>query len=399
MGIRDFVDNINKLSPEDQVEFDRMNTEYNSRVTLFLSGITALMLSAAMAVGYVSYTSGAKGVDEFWLVLPYHIACIALSVVACFTIAFIRRKQLQRNLISDVVSVVQICMLMLIFQISSHVEIRIIGIKNINAMIIVMFALGFFLRYRIGLTLILEAAFTSATIAFLFIEKNDISNFYPSVINIICSFVVASFAAVLYWDSRKSHFLSTKRLELLATSDALTRLHNRRSFDVYIERAWRRAGSANHYIMLFFIDVDHFKRYNDIYGHIEGDKCLCAIADTISASVRKNDFVARYGGEEFVVTLTGENTEIAERVAEEMLNALREQNIPHGDSVAPYITISIGCMICKPDQHGTAGMDELIKKADAALYMAKDQGRNRLVMHPDAVMHLDAVMHPDAAAL
>lgn len=385
MGAKRFFEGRSRLSREDQAEFDRINTEYNSRVTIFLSAVSASLLSASMTVGYISYTSGAEGVEEFWLVLPYHVACIALSLAIFFMMLVVRKKHIQRCFLSELVSVVQIAIIMILFLISSHVEIPVTGIKNINVLIIAIFAVGFFLRFRIGVTLGLVAFYVSAVVALLFTEKQDISNFYPSLINMICSFVVASFAAFLYWDSRKNQFISTKRLELLATSDSLTRLHNRRSFDVYIEQEWRRAANEKLYLILFFIDVDSFKNYNDLYGHVEGDRCLSSVADAISASVRKNDFAARYGGEEFVVTMTGDNAGMAERVGRHMLEAMRGLNIPHGDSVAPYVTLSIGCMIRRPDEPGELSLSEFIEKADAALYMAKEQGRDRFVIHPDAL--------------
>ncbi|MCL1906001.1 MAG: GGDEF domain-containing protein, partial [Clostridiales bacterium] len=250
-----------------------------------------------------------------------------------------------------------------------------------------MFALGFFLRFRISVTLVLEALYVVAVVLFLFIEKSYIPNFYPSLINVVCSFVLASCAAFMYWNSRKNNFLSTKKLETLASSDYLTRLHNRRSFDAYIECEWQHVRNENLCISLFFIDVDHFKKYNDFYGHPEGDKCLCAIADIIATSVRKSDFAARYGGEEFVVSLTGANEEIAKRVANDILNAMRDHKIPHEASVVPYVTLSIGCMICHPGKRGDIGMEDFMQMADDALYMAKEQGRDRIVFHPESAIH------------
>ena len=372
------------LSPEDKAEFNQLNTAFNNGTTLLLSAVCAVLLSLSMLVGYLSYTGGAAGVDEFWIILPYHAAGIVSSVFVFAATLSIRKKNMAGSTFSDTLAIAQVSVIMVLFLISSHVEIQAIGIKNVNALIIVQFATGIFLRFKIAVTLTLETIFTLAEILLLFIEKNQIPNFYPSLINFSCAFVIASIASYLHWNLRKNHFLSTKKLMLLAMSDPLTRLHNRRSFDVYIEQEWKRAIEKDLYLIMLFIDVDSFKNYNDLYGHLEGDRCLSAIADTISASVRKNDFIARYGGEEFVVALTSESADVAVRVADSMVNAMRKKGIPHGDSVEPYVTLSIGCMICRPGRPDAVRMSEFIRMADDALYMAKEQGRNRVVVHPRA---------------
>jgi len=222
------------------------------------------------------------------------------------------------------------------------------------------------------------------TIIMLLYEKSDISNFYASLLNLLSTTVVAIVTAFIYWDLRKENYISIKKLEYLASSDGLTRLNNRRSFDVYIEREWSYVKNDNTTIALLFIDVDYFKRFNDIYGHAEGDKCLRAVADVISASIRKSDFAARYGGEEFIVSMTGINAENAKRIAFKMLESLRELNMPHCDSVAPYVTISIGCMICNPVKQESISMNNFVEMADSAMYMAKNQGRNRFIIHPES---------------
>ena len=376
--------NFQRLSTEDRAEFNTMNIEYNSMVTIFLSVIVAVLLSGSMLVGYISSLTDAESVGEFWLILPYHIACITISIVVFVILLILRKKQMSRHIISDILSITQVCLIMTLFLISAHVEIQVIGIKNINSFIIVMFALGLLLRFRVEVTFILEVVFAAAVIVFLIFEKNEITNFYPSLINIICSFVISTVSAALYWNTRKNYFISTKRLNLLAATDPLTRLNNRRSFDIYFEREWQRARTEKLYIVLYFIDVDYFKKYNDLYGHTQGDICLRTIADTLSSSVRKNDFVARYGGEEFVVLLTSDITNIAQRIAGKMLDTLRKRNIPHGDSIASCVTMSIGCMVHRPDDLETLSISDFIKMADDALYMAKEQGRNRIVFHPEA---------------
>ena len=375
-----------RLTPEDRREFNRFNALFNSEVTMILSLLVIILLSVSMLIGYMSQAAGAEGVDEFWIIFPYHITVIALSIIVFISTIIIRRKNASHLVISDIISITQVCMIMLVFLVSAHVEIPATGIKNINVTIIVMFSFGIFLRFRIKITLVLELLFTIACGVFLVLERNDIPNYYPSLVNLICAFAFSSFAAFMYWNSRLSNFVSTKKLEFLASSDHLTRLHNRRSFDAFMEQEWERASEESICMSLFFIDADSFKKYNDLYGHAEGDRCLCAIADAISASIRKNDFAARYGGEEFVVALPGINGDTAARIANKMLDTIRSKQIIHADSVTPYVTMSIGCMICRPDKRGGTSMKEFIQKADDALYMAKEQGRNRLVIHPEALI-------------
>ena len=373
-----------RLSSEENAEFIRMNTMYNNKAVTLASLMTVLFMSISMIAAYLSYELDPAGAREFWYVLPYHIACIVISAIVLIVMVILRKKKLSHLMISDIVALVQVFMILGFLLASSHVEIPVIGIKNINAIIIYMIIVGLLLRFQIVITMALEVLISATTIIMLIYEKNDISNFYASLINLLSTTVVAVVTAFIYWDLRKENYISIKKLEYLASSDGLTRLNNRRSFDVYIEREWQQVKNDDLSIALLFIDVDYFKRFNDIYGHAEGDKCLRAVADVISASIRKSDFAARYGGEEFIVSMTGINSENAKRIAFTMLEALRELNMPHSDSVAPYVTISIGCMICHPGQPGAVSMSKFIEMADSAMYMAKNQGRNRFIIHPES---------------
>ena len=373
---------IAKLSPEDYAEFNKMNAQYNSGATLFLSIICVILLSFSMTVGYFSDRAGAEGVEEFWVILPYHVTCIALSFVVFIVTLIVRKKGMIHSTASDLLARTQMCLVIAICLISSHVETPIIGIKNISGIIIFMFALGVFMRFSITITLILEALIAAAGVVSTVITKDVISNFYPSVVNILCSFVLASFAAFIYWESRKRSFIATKELERLASLDTLTRLRNRNSFEVYITHEWQRAAKEWVGMSLLMIDVDYFGKHNELHGEHKSDKCLYTVADIISDSVRKSDFVARYGGDEFAVSMTDAGVEMAERAAEEIINNIRKENMLHGDSVAPYVTLSIGCMVCSPGNPDGITVEEFIKMADEALHTAKEQGGNQIVFHP-----------------
>ncbi|MCC6913436.1 MAG: diguanylate cyclase [Rhodospirillaceae bacterium] len=173
--------------------------------------------------------------------------------------------------------------------------------------------------------------------------------------------------------------LKQNRDELLrlARTDGLTGLYNRRSFDDLLNREWRRLARTGEPLSVIMIDVDHFKLYNDTYGHGGGDLCLQRVARASeSALQRPADVVARYGGEEFVALLPETKLEGAMAVAEAIRAAVAVLEIPHKASqTAPHITLSLGaaCTIPQPDQN-PAG---LLAAADKQLYAAKSEGRNR----------------------
>jgi diguanylate cyclase (GGDEF)-like protein len=166
------------------------------------------------------------------------------------------------------------------------------------------------------------------------------------------------------------------QLAVLATTDALTGLCNRRGFDEAIGREWSRLGRVRDPIGLLLIDVDHFKAYNDEHGHQLGDKVLSVIARSIARSVRRPcDVSARYGGEEFAVLLPGESIEGALRVAEQIrADVLSLRTNGAADAAVP--TVSVGAASMIPGAGGDSS--DLIRLADAALYDAKRKGRNRI---------------------
>lgn len=172
-------------------------------------------------------------------------------------------------------------------------------------------------------------------------------------------------------------------LAVLATTDGLTGLANRRTFDHRLETEWLRACRNGTPLSLFLIDVDQFKAYNDIYGHQQGDDCLRKVARVIAGSVnRPGDFVARYGGEEVVVLLPDTDEAGAAAVAENIRAQVEALAVHHEANAPSYIlTISIGSVTQTPafDRSHT-GPADLIHMADKALYRAKQGGRNRVAI-------------------
>ena len=167
------------------------------------------------------------------------------------------------------------------------------------------------------------------------------------------------------------------QLRELAYVDGLTGVHNRRRFDEQLAMEWARAVRAGTSLAVMLIDVDHFKRYNDAYGHQSGDDCLRRIAGALAASIKRpGDLVARYGGEEFVCLLPDTQMPGALQLGRQLTQLVHRLHIEHvASDVAPVVTVSVG-VCCKPeDTVGSAA--SLLREADAQLYIAKSRGRHQ----------------------
>ena len=169
-----------------------------------------------------------------------------------------------------------------------------------------------------------------------------------------------------------------KELEALSCKDGLTGIANRRQFDVSLEREWASARSSGLPLSLILIDVDFFKQYNDLYGHIQGDTCLIDIAQTLNlASIGPRDVVARFGGEEFILMLPETDAAVARKVAERCQRLIEKLDVPHSQSPhGQHVTVSIGVGTVVPRAETSA--TEFLQAVDRLLYAAKQNGRNRI---------------------
>jgi diguanylate cyclase (GGDEF)-like protein len=166
----------------------------------------------------------------------------------------------------------------------------------------------------------------------------------------------------------------------MVARDGLTGIQNRRMFDAHIQQTWDQAVRDRLRIAVLLVDIDCFKDYNDRYGHQAGDECLRAVAVTLSQCARRPmDFVARYGGEEFAVVLNDATREYTAELLTRIQRSIAQLNIQHEASrVASRLTVSIGAAFVLPGANRTH--EGLVQLADEALYSAKEQGRNRVVV-------------------
>ncbi|MDD3305687.1 MAG: diguanylate cyclase [Acetobacterium sp.] len=168
-------------------------------------------------------------------------------------------------------------------------------------------------------------------------------------------------------------------LKINTDVDQLTQIANRRRFDDTMTKEIKKAKRTGTILSVLLLDIDHFKFYNDTYGHLEGDACLKKVATTLATTLKRpRDLAARWGGEEFTCLLPNTNTEGAQNVAEALLKAIQNLSIPHESSpVNDVVTVSIGVISSNPIDENS--FENLLKHADEALYQAKETGRNRIV--------------------
>lgn len=222
----------------------------------------------------------------------------------------------------------------------------------------------------------LLASFVDAALNTLSIERFTLGWYVARIFSMLAPGVLV---CVLVWEVTALYRqLAEVHASLVRTSarDALTRVYNRSYFDTQFLLACERAAQNAQPLSLVMIDVDHFKRYNDAYGHLQGDACLAAVAGALARTLRSGDFVARYGGEEFTLVLPDTESAEAGAIAERARAAVVELMIPT-PAASGQITVSAGC--------ATSGLADvavtptaLIEAADAALYAAKRAGRNRV---------------------
>ncbi len=197
---------------------------------------------------------------------------------------------------------------------------------------------------------------------------------------LFCTNVVGATACYALEKVHRTNYLEARLLTEMACRDGLTGIYNRRMLDEHLEKVWQQAGRERVSVALLLVDIDHFKAYNDYYGHQAGDECLKHVAKTLAYCARRPlDFTARYGGEEFAIVLYNARRDYVEEVARRIQASMERLALRHPASpISQHLTVSIGaaCVLPTPErsQYG------FIQLADEALYDAKGAGRNRCIV-------------------
>jgi diguanylate cyclase (GGDEF)-like protein len=249
-------------------------------------------------------------------------------------------------------------------------------------MTLLLFSIAFLLRVK-TVAIILSIMLALLLALFSFLELGD-TLLTSNYLNIFFGNIIAFFMSRIGYNINVRNFMNTKIIEKqnselkeLVEIDALTGIYNRRFFDQSLERVIKTLSRLNGLLSVMMIDIDFFKKYNDTYGHDEGDTCLKLVANALAGSVcRADDFAARYGGEEFVIVMPNTGEAGAKIVAEKLMKNIEELNIVHeGNDAASFVTVSIGIT------SGNASIDSdrfnYIRKADQMLYESKRNGRNK----------------------
>ncbi|MDH3267019.1 MAG: GGDEF domain-containing protein [Gammaproteobacteria bacterium] len=193
--------------------------------------------------------------------------------------------------------------------------------------------------------------------------------------------LVGSWGAYVLERNARELFDDKRELVRLAHTDGLTGLFNRRTFDQHLRHVWKQAQREGKHIAVIVADIDHFKLYNDCYGHRMGDDCIKAVADVLAARVsRPLDMVARYGGEEYVILLYDANPDFLQSYVQGLCQDVADLKVEHKASETLHcVSLSIGA--ASTDASSNVAADQLIRQADDALYEAKSQGRNRAIVY------------------
>ncbi|MDT3440247.1 diguanylate cyclase [Pseudofrankia sp. BMG5.37] len=173
---------------------------------------------------------------------------------------------------------------------------------------------------------------------------------------------------------------ANQRLEQLSITDPLTGLANRRRLDEVLDAEWHRTGHQGATLALAMADIDHFKLYNDHFGHVAGDRCLRQVAACLAANTRDTDLAARYGGEEFAIVMPSTDVDTAARIADRLRSAVADLAEPNPLAAEQIVTVSIGVAVVAPTP--ADDLASLVGLADTVLYQAKGGGRNRVDVAP-----------------
>jgi diguanylate cyclase (GGDEF)-like protein len=257
-------------------------------------------------------------------------------------------------------------------------QVPLVAARLVLAAFYFYFMLGFTFRAAVRANLLLMAAYTVAALIGAVAPTVAIYSLFV----LLCANVIGGAGCYALEYANRVAFIEHRRLAQVASHDGLTGVLNRAALEEQVVQLWRHAAAERMPVSLLLIDIDHFKAYNDRYGHQAGDRCLQQVATAIQAAARRRglDLVARYGGEEFIVVFAGADRSEAVSTAAALKHAVTELAIVHDASTTqPHVTVSIGVTTLEPGD--VYSHEHAVRQADLALYRAKERGRDGWAFH------------------
>jgi diguanylate cyclase (GGDEF)-like protein len=342
---------------------------------------TAIYLALIIVITAINLLGGlapfTEAILEPMYVLRLAVSCPALFVILLATYFPALRRHYQS--IATVAAIVNGLAVMVISAMAAGAGQPQFQMGDVLVIVYATLFLGLLFRFVLAVGVCLACAFVA--IGFAFGVHGQDLGFAASVF--VATALMSVLSAARVERLMRTTFVETQLLNDIAERDGLSGLYNRRMFDTLTRRLWQQAQREHAALQVILVDIDHFKRFNDLYGHQAGDDCIRRVAGVIGNAARRPlDFCARYGGEEFALVLFAPSGPDPGALPERLRRDIMSQAVAHADSdAASVITVSVGSAIAEPgSKRSLAG---LIQAADEALYRAKQTGRNR-VLHVDA---------------
>ncbi len=359
------------FDPELEPEFRRSHFDENlshTRVNLCLAVVVTIAFAAMQSIVLGPQLSRIPSMIHLLVIIPILLTGLVSSFAT------------QRHELYPLLATIGATILGL-----GVASIQIIATLNGVSILFPCLMLTIFFIYFMGGLIFYDAIAANAIVMFAFLAVGTAlqlpgHEFAYDALAMIAANSFGASIAYMHEKTSRMRFLEACLLREMVARDGLTGIQNRRMFDQHIQRVWQQALREQERVAVLLVDIDCFKDYNDHYGHQAGDECLRAVAVSLSHCARRPlDFVARYGGEEFAVVLYEANREYVAEVLTRIQRSIAELNIRHEASrVASRLTLSLGAAFILPTSGRTP--EGLIQLADEALYSAKEQGRNRVVV-------------------
>jgi diguanylate cyclase (GGDEF)-like protein len=354
-----------------EAEFRRRNFDENllhTRVNLCLAILIVIAFSAMDAM--------VLGAELDLIPSRIHILVIIPVLLVCLFSSFSANRHRFHASLTMIAMTVFGLSVAAIEIVASHGGNSLLMPCFILSIVFIYFMSGLIFYHAVAANVIVMLVYLAAGTALMLPGRE----FSYSAMAIVAANIFCASVTYMHEKTSRLRFLEACLLREMVARDGLTGIQNRRMFDQHITRVWQQAIREKERVAVLLADVDCFKDYNDRYGHQAGDECLRAVAVSLSQCARRPlDFVARYGGEEFAIVLYEASREYVAEVLTRIQRSIAELNIPHEASkVAGRLTVSIGAAFVLPAANRT--LEGLIQLADEALYCAKEEGRNRVIV-------------------